>query len=99
MDIEKNLVVSTANITQHDNELLEKASEDCIAGLTVYTTPYFHLVYLDKNVTTDILLKNGFSDAFVKLFAFANKADGMSLSYLKLDRDGDELEGFEIFNW
>lgn len=99
MDIEKNLVVSTGNITQSDNELLEKASENCIAGLTVYTTSYFHLVYLDKNVSTDNLLMAGFSEAFVKLFAFANKAEGMSLSYLKLDRDGDELEGFETFDW
>lgn len=43
-------------------------------------------------------LSGKFSIAFGKLFEFAkNREEGFT--HLKLDRDGESLEGFEEFDW
>jgi hypothetical protein len=91
LDIQKTLVVSTAHITEQDNELLENEAIVC------YSNEYFYLIPLNQS-STDSVPGDNFSPAFKKLFEFAkNHEEGFS--YLKLDRDGDILEGFDTFDW
>ncbi len=90
LEIEKVLVVSTGNITKEDSELLTKASEE--NTLTVYETEFFYLIPLCQE------LSDKFSIGFGKLFEFAkNHEEGFT--HLKLDCDGELLEGFEEFDW
>lgn len=92
LEIEKVLVVSTAHITQKDNNLLQIVG----ATITVYNCEYFYLIYLSENILESI--GEMFSPAFKKLIEFAkNHEEGFT--HLKLDRDGDTLEGFEEFDW
>jgi hypothetical protein len=94
MEIEKNLVVSTAHITERDSELLQSG----LSSVTAYDNEYFYLVYLNKEIEKQHLSENGFSEAFASLYEFAAKHEE-NFRYLKLDRDGDELEGFPTFEW
>ncbi len=98
MEIEKNLVVSTANITQADSELLERISEENVAGLTVYSSEYWYLIYLSDILSTTLIKDAGFSEAFANLYKFALLHEE-GFTFLKLDRDGVELEGFPTFEW
>lgn len=93
LEIEKVLVVSTAHITEQDNHLLQISADETII---VYDCEYFYLIYLAENILESI--GEVFSPAFKKLIEFA-KTHKEGFTHLKLDRDGETLEGFEEFDW
>jgi hypothetical protein len=95
MEIEKNLVVSTAHVTFDDMTLLEALSkEDAPKGLIVYENEYFVLVYV-QDPEPDL---SHFSESFAKLFKFTRDHEE-GFTFLKLDCDADMLDGFETFDW
>jgi hypothetical protein len=93
LEIEKVLVVSTVHITEQDNHLLQISADETII---VYDCEYFYLIYLAENILESI--GEVFSPAFKKLIEFA-KTHEEGFTHLKLDRDGNTLEGFEEFDW
>ena len=93
LEIEKTLVVSTAHITKEDNHLLQIVAD---AIIIVYDCEYFYLIPLTENILESI--GEVFSPAFKKLIEFT-KTHEEGFTHLKLDRDGDTLEGFEEFDW
>ena len=98
MEIEKNLVVTTAHVTQKDMELLESAAHDHVfCGLIVYSGERWVQVYVGPANPAPPNPKM-FSKAFRKLFEFARKHEE-GFTFLKLDADGSELEDFETFDW
>lgn len=97
MEIEKNLVVSTAHITQEDDNLLEEIAQqnEPDEGLIVYGSEYWVMVYVGPASTPNL---DRFSPAFRELFSFAQKHEE-GFTFLKFDNSGEMLEGFPTFDW
>jgi hypothetical protein len=75
---------------------IEKVLVVSTAHITDSDCEYFYLIQLTENILESI--GEVFSPAFKKLIEFAkNHEEGFT--HLKLDRDGNELEGFEQFDW
>lgn len=96
MEIEKNLVVSSAHITENDTRLLDRACSAYLAGLTVYSTEYWYMIHLDREIIKN--LEERFSPEFVNLYKFALNHEE-EFTFLKLDCDGDVLNDFPTFDW
>ena len=98
MAIYKYLDASTGHITKEDNALLRQTStSEDIPGCYVYPYDcgYFIAVYPDVP-TEEEKNKSGLSENF---FMVVNHARKNGCFLLRLDVDGNELEGFEIFEW
>ena len=91
LEFEKNLVVSTCHITETDSEKL--FSNDNSSELIVHETEYYFLVYVNADYLSSA---KDLSDSFLKLYQLAidNECD-----YLKIDRDGPEIKGFQKYDW
>lgn len=79
------LTVSSIHIRRQDANLLDAMSYN----VACYESEYGWVVWCDS-VTA------GFSREFRKLISFA-KMNGCD--WLRIDRDGEELEGFRKFDW
>ena len=98
MAIYKHLDVSTSHITKNDNDILQNAcTSDRFPGCYVYHYDfgYFISVYSDAP-TEEEKKESGLSENFFKILDNARENE---CPLLRLDADGDELEGFETFEW
>lgn len=101
-------VISTAHITERDSNLLQ--TEECPTRL--FQDDYSWVLHIDQSYSTNRNLRAvaarchrenlkqlrafGFSEAFLKLYNLAHK---QRFHYLKLDCDGDEIDGLQTFEW
>ena len=110
----KTLDMSTSHVTAGDNDLLrdgmairtEHGGNDAYESLemdlpTGYAMPYFGgwliRVMLEEDPDAPALLAEiGFSQAFLNLLALCRVR---GFGYLRLDRDGDTIEGLPTFDW
>lgn len=96
------MVVSTAHITQQDNERLPlhlDPEPGRIASLVGDDTRYGYLVYCgaeDFDAAMDDARDAGFSDALINLLTIAHKR---GCRYLNLDRDGEVYDDLPTFEW
>jgi hypothetical protein len=91
LEIQKYLVVSTAHITEEENEYLR---DEVYSQLSVYTTDYGHSIFVPhENLKKfeGIVGKNVLS--LLKI-AYKN-----GCCYLKLDRDGFVYDDLPKFDW
>ena len=92
------LDASTGHITKKDNDLLQLAStSENIPGCYVYPYDcgYFIAVYPDVP-TEEEKNESGLSENF---FMVVNHARKNGCLLLRLDVDGNELEGFDLIDW
>ena len=87
LEFEKNLVVSTCHITEDEMNILSSGE----TSLVCYDTEYFALIYVAGDS-----VGNEFTPEFKALINLAKKN---GCQYLKIDRDGPILEGFETYDW
>ena len=106
LEIERSLVVSTGHVLQSDMELLEQENS---YPYTIHTTEYGAMVYIVK----DMLIPTEQSVEFIcdghdieKLVAFSRDfrrmlklAQDNDCTWLRLDCDGSEVEGYHINDW
>lgn len=104
--------VSTSHITEQDNLLLGAVAEryeNRVATVphTVHSYIYGYWIYvgnLDPNTVTAEEIENelegirdaGYSEAFVALL---REVGGAGRTFLRLDADGDVIDGLETFCW
>ena len=94
MEIEKILVCSTAHVSKDDMLRLECLSEQPDGSLLItYSTEHWVMVYLYNCPYLD-----KFSPGFREVFAYA-KNHAEEFTWLKLDGDAEELEGFQTYDW
>lgn len=94
LEIEKVLVVSTAHITEADNDILHELVIYCNAkNFEFPLANSFHIPL------ADFVFDSKFSPAFKKLYEFA-KTHEENFTHLKLDGHwGPLIDGFETFEW
>lgn len=91
--------VSTANITENDNEVLARNAfnpDSCSGNCMIYRTDAGFLIQVDDLQESGCYFPLGLSDAFYRLHNTALKA---GMAWLELDRDADPAPGFKIFEW
>lgn len=110
LDIRKHLDLSTCHITLADNGLLAECGDQGLTGwmdrggpapiVVAYEEGFFVWVpdgdKKERREYMDSYRKHGFSEALVKLLKLSRKN---GCDQLRLDRDGDVVEGLERFNW
>ena len=98
LEFEKTIVVSTAHISQKDNELLKIEAEHIGDLLVVYHYDYGFRIFtgtpIDELVTQEVI--NKYSSTFCALLRIAEKNN---CDWLKLDCDGSLIEGLKRFYW
>lgn len=103
------LDVSTAHITSADDDLLRRhlpavrsngSARPELSILSVDGHAYGYWVASLLAPTGDLnevdLIAAGFSEAFVALMRHARN---INVDWIKLDADGDDVEGLESFEW
>lgn len=98
MAIYKYLDASTGHITKEDNALLQQTStSEEIPGCYAYPYDcgYFISVYPDSP-TEEEKKESGLSENFFKIVEHARKNNCF---ILRLDAEGNELEGFDLIDW
>jgi len=106
LEIEKSLVISTAHVKLGDMELLEQQDS---YPYTVHLTEYGAMVYIVKDMIIpveqsidficdghDIETLLAFSKDFRIMLRLAQQED---CTWLRLDCDGSEVEGFHLNEW
>lgn len=99
MEIQKIMVMSTAHITERDNETLsirsfpfevEVLASECGYMIYVGSDPALLENHIVDFINADL------SDSFIKLALFAQ---ANLCAWLHLDRDGPVILGFQEFDW
>lgn len=90
LEIDRVLVCSTSHITAEDNQSLF----DEETGLVVYEMGEYGWLILARPIDASEPRKH--SDTLEKLLAFTRKH---RCDWLRLDRDANEIEGLETFEW
>ena len=106
LEIEKSLVVSTGHVTKKDMDLLEVENS---YPYTVHNHEYGAMVYIVKDMVIPVeqsveFITEGsydeqivaFSRDFRRILRLAQQND---CTWLRLDCDGSELEGYHINDW
>lgn len=98
MSILKYLDASTSHITCEDNEVMQqKEIEDGVPGCYVY--PYdqgYFISVSDYEPTEKEKEDTCLSESFFKVLEYARKR---GCTVLRLDADGDQIEGLEVHHW
>ena len=90
-------IVSTAHITRYDDDIFSSAEHiGGVPKLAEYDGGYI-FYHLPRAELIEGLSEAGVSDAAIKLFCYIFFELGVD--YLRLDRDGDEIEHLEKFDW
>ena len=106
LEIEKSLVATTGHVKESDMALLEQENS---YPYTVHNTEYGAMIYIVKDMTIpveqsveficdghDLEQLVAFSRNFRRLLRLAQQND---CTWLRLDCDGSEIEGLELFEW
>ena len=98
LEIQKTLVLSTAHVTEKDNNFL---SNNNIAFSSVYVNDYGYSIFINPHIEVLKLeieeLKNlGLSNNFCDLMQLAHDK---KCEYLKLDCDGNIYQELPSFDW
>ena len=106
LEIEKALVVSTSHVKQEDMELLEIGNS---YPYTVLNNDYGAMIYIVKSMVIPVEQSVEFicdSHESEKLVAFSRDfrrvlrlAQQNDCTWLRLDCDGSEIEGYPINQW
>lgn len=97
------MTVSTAHITEEDNEKIvaSEYSDTSAPVSAVYDGGFFLFGVSLEDLEMELanMKKEGYSEAFLRLYRYAVQDLGVSM--LRIDRDGRELEasGFDMFEW
>lgn len=97
------LTVSTTHITEEDNQKIMASDYSCTSApvSAIYDGGVFlYVVEIEElEVTISHMKKEGYSEAFLRLYKYAVQDLGVSI--LRIDRDGRNLEvfGFDTFEW
>lgn len=91
----KNILhVGSEHITDNDDILLG-VHTSTLVNISAYPLgTNGHFIYIDQKLTGKLLLKEGLSPAFAKIYLKALKEN---CEYLLIDELGEFLEGFETF--
>jgi hypothetical protein len=83
-------------LTEKDNEILE--APECFTPPTRIHFEYGYIIYVPKSedLPIDKYKEQGLSEAFIKIMQLAKEKD---MDYVNIDRDGEEYEELEKFNW
>lgn len=93
----KVLDISTAHITNKDNELLRISSEGQTAtSLVVYDYAYGYFIAVPDELTAEAYREEGFSEALISILTYA-KITGCD--YVQLDGDGITYTDLQTFDW
>lgn len=94
LEIHKMLVISTAHVSLETKELLEGAEfiDAAEVPLTLTWGDYGWLIYAEAEPEEE----NGFPDDLQRCMDFSKKHD---CPWLRLDCDGDQVDGLEHFDW
>jgi hypothetical protein len=90
--ISKVLDVSTAHISEKDDELLKKTNQ----FLSVYNYEFGYIVCINVFVKRKPLKVYGYSDHIIKILYKAKK---LNCSYVIFDADGVIYDDLRQFNW
>ena len=91
--------VSTAHIMPTDDKILQEQSEHITPQLICDHFAYGYWVHIPTgpiNEEVKTMIKLGFSAAFVELFKLAWNE---RCHFIKIDRDGDGVDGLPKFEW
>jgi len=113
LEFQKILVVSSGHITQEDMWNLEKLAEtfrdakEDEKGFEVLDCSTGMLLYVYSGASGEAVAAEGWmlttfpewKDMGVQLKALYRLAARAECTYLKLDRDGPEIAGLELFDW
>ena len=91
--------VSTANITEMDNEILARNAfnpDTCAGDHLIIRSDAGFFIQVDDLKESGHVFPDGLSDAFSSLYNTALKA---GMAWLALDRDADPASGFKTFEW
>lgn len=98
LEIEKYLVVSTGHIAEGDMERLDEEADDG-SGASLIAMVYEEGILVFVGTEEDMAERaesRGFGEGLQKILSLARKND---CQYLKLDRDGPILEGYDFYDW
>lgn len=92
LEIAKMLTISTSNVPRDDILLLE-SGDDSIVSYEL--DEYGFLIYANEQICNELDLSK-FSQAFRDALRLAQDND---CDYLRLDRDANEVDGLQVFDW
>lgn len=95
LEISKVLIVSTSHITLDDGRRLNDPDSVSSVPFIVYRAEFFHLVAVFAPLVEDED-HPAMSPQFQALVKLAQDND---CEWLKLDGDGPQLDGYEVFSW
>lgn len=100
-EIQRSLVVSTGHINKKDRDGIDFYAKSSVGSdeehpyrIVVYIFEYGWLVWVDPKFTSPDY--KGFSPTFKKLIKLAKTH---KCQYIRIDRDGPQYDGLEIFTW
>ena len=94
LEIAKMLIISTAHVSQETAKLLEGGDYKDVSELPLMFTwgDYGWLIWADCEPEEE----NGFPDDLQRCMDFSSKN---GCAWLRLDCDGDQVDGLEYFDW
>ena len=98
LEIIQLLVVSTANITEADDDALGANVGSDTLHLNAAKDSYGYFVYTGfvEDRTAKDFVEAGYSEAVFNVLKAAHDAGCI---YVKFDCDGETIEGLEVFDW
>ena len=92
----KYLDLSTAHITKEDSEMLSDHDECHRGGLVVYDYEYGFFIPVCDELDGVQIRQAGFSDALAYIVELCQE---QKIDLIRLDCDGEEIEGLPTFEW
>ena len=95
--VESMLVASTGHITAAERDLFEDDTRHQAEDIVVYSNEYGFFLYLNwPSGDPPVFEQEGWSEG---LQALARRAREAGCSWLKLDRDGNKVDGVPYYDW
>lgn len=99
-EINREIVVSTAHISEDINRALDWPSNPPLEGhVTVYAYEYGHRILITDDDRDHVLSGKNFNSGFKELDILVKLAVDNGCRWILLDRDGPEIPGMEKFDW